>query len=350
MVRRIPTILTIAVLVLFGWGLRTAEAKYQYGRSTGSGQPTGFFFFGEGVWTNPRNVDAVVATTESVEDFGGGVNTLTEILPDWEDEVAWRFGGGYSWASGNKLVVSYWSFDADQSAAGSGPLGGITHFAVGPPIRTGGGFVGNQGSPGSYGLTTTIEASTADVAFGRPHELTEGFKLEWSLGLRWANYEETTEGFYDEAAIGSPDLGRNTYFASKSNEGDMIGVRAAVHGGYRFAKAFSLDAGVGVSFLDGELTASSGLTPTGLDNSITTPSSYIEINDDGRSGNIWDVDVTVSWYAVGEAVRLWVGWEQQIWDDIPADLVRNFPGTTAPLRERDSVTFSGYKLGVFVRF
>ena len=35
---------------------------------------------------------------------------------------------------------------------------------------------------------------------------------------------------------------------------------------------------------------------------------------------------------------------------IAADLARNFPGTTAPLRERDSVAFSQYKVGLFFVF
>jgi hypothetical protein len=98
------------------------------------------------------------------------------------------------------------------------------------------------------------------------------------------------------------------------------------------------------------LTGSSSLTPSGSSNSANTPSSLAKITDDSRSGSIRDVDLTVSWRAVGEAVRVWVGWEQQIWDGITTDLVRNFPGTVAPLRDRDSVVFSGYKVGVFVRF
>ena len=60
--------------------------------------------------------------------------------------------------------------------------------------------------------------------------------------------------------------------------------------------------------------------------------------------------MSLVWHAASESFQLSLGWEQSRWDDIAADLVRNFPGTTAPLRERDSVTISGYKLGVLFRF
>ena len=62
------------------------------------------------------------------------------------------------------------------------------------------------------------------------------------------------------------------------------------------------------------------------------------------------MELTASWFVVGDAVRIWAGWEQQVWEGIVTDQVRNFPGTSAPLRNRDSVTLSGYKLGIFVRF
>jgi len=349
MVRRVHRFVIVAVVVLLAWGLHTADAKYRYGQHT-SGKEAGFFVFGEGISVNPRNVDAIVATLESFEDFGGGVNKLTQVNPAWENSFAGRLGVGYGWPNGNKLVGTVWGFSSDQRAAGNGPAGGATYFAVGPPIRTGSGYVGDMGQPGSFDLTTEIEAGTADLALAREHDLGESFTIEWSAGLRYASYEETTQGFYDEADFESVDFGQLSYRANKSGKGEMFGGRVAVRGSWMFAKVFSIDASLGFSFLDGELTGSSSLTPSGLSNSGTTPSSLAEITDDSRSGTIQEFDLTVSWRVVGEAVRLWVGWEQQVWDGITTDLVRNFPGTVAPLRDRDSVVFSGYKLGVFVRF
>ena len=350
MVRRVHRIVIVAVVVLLAWGLQTADAKYRYGSSYTAGKEAGFFIFVEGITVNPRNVDAIVATVETYEPFGGGVNSIRQINPVWDNNFAGRFGAGYGWPNGNRVVATFWGFSADQRSNGSGPSGGATYFAVGPPIRTGAGYVGDQGDPGSYDLTTEIEAGVADVAFAREHDLGESFVIEWSAGLRYASYEETTRGLYDEADFGSPDFGLESFLADKSGTGEMIGGRVAVRGSWRFAKVFSLDASLGFSFLDGEITGASSLTPSGFDNNGDTPSSLAEITDDSRSGTIQDFDLTVSWRAVGEAVRVWVGWEQQVWDGITTDLVRNFPGTVAPLRDRDSVVFSGYKLGVFVRF
>ena len=135
MVRRVHRFVIVAVVVLLAWGLHTADAKYRYGQHT-SGKEAGFFVFGEGISVNPRNVDAIVATLETFEPYGGGVNSLIQVNPAWDNNFAGRLGVGYGWPNGNRVVFTVWGFSADQRAAGSGPGGGATYFAVGPPIRT----------------------------------------------------------------------------------------------------------------------------------------------------------------------------------------------------------------------
>ncbi len=346
MLQRIPRLAAVVALACLALAVTPADAKYRYGRYSG-GQDGGFFVHVEGGVANPRNTDAVLATFESVEDFGGGVNMLVPIVPTWDDEFAGRLTLGYGWASGNKLSVALWSFSADQAAFGSGPASGFLHFAVGPPILSGGQYVGTGGSPGFFNLSTEIDATTADLAWSRSAELSESFTVEWSLGVRYANYEETTSGVYDEDG---PSSGVTAYDAAKSNEGDMFGVRGGVRGSYRLGNRYSINAGLGFSFLDGELDASSTLTPTGTGNALTVPTGFAAVTDDGRSGTIRDLDLALTWHSNSDAFRVSVGWEQSFWDDITADLVRNFPGTSAPLGERDSVTFSGYKLGLYFRF
>lgn len=341
--------LTAAALLAFGAG--TAEAaRYDYGRMGGQSTERGFYIFLEGGLANPRNADVVVATSELIEDFGGGTNSLRQILPVWNDDFAGRFALGYQWANGNKLQGTVWNYDGDQSAAGDGLTGGRLHYAVGPPIYTGGEYVGTFGTPGYYEMTTKISAQTADLAWAREQEVSEAFRMELSVGLRWATFEETMEGFYDNVASVDPEFGLVRYEATKSNEGDMIGARIAARGTYRFARQFSISSSLGFSYLDGELKASSLLSPTGTENAPIEPSGFAGVTDDGRSGDILDFDLVFGWHNSNDWLRFWLGWEQAVWNDIAADLVRNFPGTTAPLRERDSVTFSSYKLGVYVRF
>jgi len=351
MTQRLVRITAVAAVACLAAAAGTAHAaRYDYGRYGGDSTQRGFFLFLEGGWANPRNADVVVATSELIEDFGGGTNTLQPIIPTWDDDFAGRFGLGYQWANGNKLRAVFWDFETEQSAVGDGLTGGRLHFAVGPPIYTGGEYVGAYGTPGHYEMLTKVSARTADLAWAREQEIRESFRMEWSLGLRYATFEETMDGLYDDRASLDPEYGLVSYSAAKSNEGEMIGARVGARATYRFARSFSIGSGLGFSYLDGELTASSLLTPTGTENAGVEPSGFAAVRDDGRSGSIFDFDVIVAWHNANDWLRFWVGWEQSTWDGIAEDLVRNFPGTTAPLRPRDSVTFSSYKLGVFVKF
>ena len=113
-------------------------------------------------------------------------------------------------------------------------------------------------------------------------------------------------------------------------------------------RPFSASVGVGLSALDGELEARSSLTEsTGLPPAGTVPVLLI---DDSRAGTILDLDVNAAWHSSGDGFSVWLGWEQQVWEDIAADLTRNLPGSNVPSRERDSVTFSWFKVGASYRF
>lgn len=350
MLRTSSRTLLACAFLLVTFGASQSEAKYRYGSYSSGGDERGFFVSLEAALANPRSTDVVVATVEEIENFGGGVNTVTPVLPVWDDEFAGRLRVGYAWASGNKISVAFWNFSADQSAAGDGPAGGVTHFAIGPPIFTGSEYVGANGSPGHFNLATEIDATTAEVAWSKSNEIVEPFTLEWSVAARYANYEEMTSGLYDEAGGGDAAFGQFAYLAAKSTQADFFGVRAGIRGSYRLTERFSVDGGLGFSFMDGELDASSSLTPAGTANSATVPTAQAFAFDDGRSGTQREVEATIVWHSAGDAFRLWFGWEQSVWEGIPTDLLRNFPGTSAPLRERDTVVFSGYKLGLFFRF
>jgi len=74
------------------------------------------------------------------------------------------------------------------------------------------------------------------------------------------------------------------------------------------------------------------------------------LTDDSRSGSILETDVRAAWHGAGDSVSVWIGWEQQKWEDIAADLARNLPDSEVISRDRDSVTFSWVKGGVSYRF
>lgn len=340
MLARVCRIAVVSLLVLFLFGAESAQARYRYG-NIASTERQGAFIFVEGILTNPRNTDAVVATMQSPTE-------LVTVLPDWEDEVAGRIGVGYRWANGNALSGVYWSYTADQTASGSGPADGSTYFAIGPPIPTASGYIGNQGTPGSFDVQTELEAKTMDLLWSRRLDLGSDFVLDVSAGLRSASFEETLTGSYDQVDGFDPDSG--ALLADKRNESTMIGLRFAGRGVYNFTDRWSLSGSLGFSFLDGEIESHSTLTPTGTAGGVGVLPNTVAIKDDGRSGSIVDADIVLAWQSSSGTIRVYGGWEQSIWDGVVTDLVRNFPGTIAPLRERDSITFSGYKLGLGFRF
>ncbi len=295
-----------AVTILLLCGTSAAQTRYDYGGSA-YGQEGGFIVFVEAGLANPRNTDNIVAAS--------GPNV---VIPQWDDEFAGRLGFGYQWSNNSKLVLSVWSFSAEQSAADSLPTAAF-EFPIGPTMGSG------------FDITTEVSGLTTDVAWGVTHEPTDAFSLEWSVGLRYARFEETTDGTYN-----------GTLTVDKSLQGDMLGAKLAGRGTYRI-RPFSASVGVGYSALDGELDARSSLTPP----AGTVPVLLI---DDSRSGTILDLDVNAAWHSSDDGFSVWLGWEQQVWEDIAADLTRNLPGSDVPSRERDSVTFSWFKVGVSYRF
>lgn len=333
--------IAIVALALLG-GTVSAAPKYRYGRYRKAGkkapgparavatQEQGFYVYVDGMLANPRNTDAVVVTADN-----GGI--LTPIVPLWEDQAAGRFGFGYQWAGGNRLEGRLTSFSTDVDTFVDGSLGslGMLHFAIGPPVPG----VGDVGSPGTALTNTEISMTTADVQFGHVHGTTESFTFDWSLGLRYALFEQDEVATYTQ-------LGGSSYTANKSNEGEMVGVRAAARGEYRFAQNFSFSGAFGLSLLDGELTAQSSLTEVGQ----SSPASFSALTDDSRSGWIQEVDVAAHWYLAQDRVRLSLGWSQANWQDIADDLMRNFSTTSTPLAPRPDVTLSAYVVGARVRF
>jgi len=294
--------LALGVAALVG-GPALAQ-RYDYGGGGHGSGVSGFVLEIEAGVGSPRNTDNVVAAV-----------CPNVIIPTWSGEATGRLGFGYRFASGSKLLVSFWGIDADQSEAGIGSFS----FPVGPVT----GF--------EFDVTTNVQAQTADVAWGFTHDATESFALEWSVGLRYADYEETTDGTYGTTS--------GTLAVDKLNQGTMLGARVAGRATYRVG-SLSAGAGVGLSMLDGEVEARSSLAPQ--------PSGTLAqvLTDDSRSGKVVDLEVRGAWHNRSATMSVWIGWESQEWVDIAADLARNLPGSGVVARERDSVTFSWAKAGV----
>lgn len=305
--RLLSATLALVTAALLG-GASAAQTRYNYGGSAYASGDEGLLVFVEAGVANPRNTDNIVAAA--------GPNV---IIPEWDDEFAGRLGVGYRFGGGKKVVVSFWGFEADQSEAQSGSF----DFPIGPTS----GF--------SFDVTTKIEARSAEAAWVIPHSLSDAVSVDWSIGLKYAGFEETTDGGYGTTS-GPLDV-------DKSLKGTMIGARAATGLTYRRG-SLSAGGGVGLSMLSGEIEASSSLTPQPVG---TAP---LMLSDDSRSGTILDLDLRGAWHNSSDDVSVWIGWEQQVWEDIAADLARDLPDSDVVSRARDSVTFSWFKVGIAYEF
>jgi len=347
--RRI-VLLAIACVVA---SLLASPAAAQYGD-----RDKGFFLFLDAIYATPRDTDDVVVTRQE-NVFGTGPQSSSEIALDWSEEWSGRIEFGYRWANGSSIAARYWQYENDTRATGSGSgYSGYTNFAIGPPIYYyDTPYYGTGAAVGGWDIAGKIEAQTLDVTWGREHRFGDTWAIDWALGLRYANFEETLSGFYDAYGAGNYYAGLYSYGAERFNQGEMLGFKAAVGGEYSLSKYLSIDSSLGFSLLDGEVTGTSSITPVGpcvTGNvfdcpflGLDLPSSSFARTDDDRSGSILDFDVRLVVKIIDDRYRFWFGYEHHRWDGLPDDLTRNGgTGNFVTLRRRDEVAFSGWKFGV----
>jgi len=304
-----------------------------------------FFIYVEGGVATPKSTDQIVGVT--VDAGGAGqVQTSTLIQPDWSSSPVFRVGGGFRWGGGSRVTVSYWQFDDDQRIVADGPIGGDMLFTIGPFIDTGSGFA-NSGSPGHADFNAGIEAQTVDIAWGRLKTMGDFFDVEWSLGFRYAHFEETVAGIYDNDASTGGSFGLEQWGAFKFNEGEMFGARAAVRGTYFLTDRIAGTASVGFSMLQGEVTTTSSFWDADLGG---RPAATATINDDTRSGRIQDLDIGIMLFLRDDTLRLKFGYESSFWDGISSDLLRNTNGAAIAVRDRDDIGFSAFTFGLYLEF
>ena len=344
----LPVMLALALA-----GAISVVSAQGYGSGYGGTDEQGFFLFLDAALAQPSDTDLVVGEFTAVAD---APQSAGKIAPDWGAGLAARLGGGYRWATGGALSVSFWGYDDDESFAAAGPAGGFLNFAIGPATYYEGLPVLNFGIPGSAAFDAKIEASTFDVAFSQTQELSDILSMEWSVGLRYASYEDGVTGTYDLCASTGCDGGYGyvpgevTFAAERTTKSDMFGVRAGVRGKYAISQRVAVRSGLALSLLTGNVDSRSGLTPIGTLNSQVDPPTTFVADESDRSGRIIDLDVGMEFDLVQDLLRMSVAYEHSVWDGVPRDLARNPPGLLTVLDPRDQVTFSGVRLGLWVRF
>jgi hypothetical protein len=315
------------------------------GSARAADKEDGFFLFLDAAYATPQNTDEVLAVNQ---DFGGTTQTESTIRTDFGSNFAGRLGFGYQWKTGDSISIQYWKFDIDERTQANGPAIGYMNFAIGPESLSNGGYVGGYGYPGALDIKSKVKAETLDVLWSREHDLSAGFSLKWSLGLRYAKFEENESGTY--YLYNATD----TYYSfgvNKHNKGEMYGFDAGLRVTRDFGKSFSVTSGLGFSFLDGKVESTSGLTPQAdFAGEFGIPSTLASDSDSGRSGVIRDFDIGVYWRLMKDHIRVGLGWEQSSWDGVPYDLLRNTTNSYVNVATRNNVTFSSWKVGFKYQF
>ncbi len=344
----------------FAWLVTLLVAVTPLAAQGGYYDDEGFFVFLDGVLTQPADTDQVLGLVRQLPDPAAPapVQFSSPAAVEWDEELGSRVGAGYRWGP-NRVSVSYWQFEHDQRLAFDGPAGGYVNFTIGPAFYIYSGVyypVYNVGSPGFVDFAVDLEASTVDLAYEHTHQLNDVFDFEWSVGLRYATFEEKMDGAYDVCATTGCEgfyaaapfnfvFGDVGFDVTKSNEGDMAGVRVGIGGSFYATPSFLISGELAVSELTGEVTSLSSLVPTGAVNGVD-PVSTAFVEDKDRSGSIRDVGMAVEWALVNNRLRIALGYRHSRWDGIATDLLRNPPGLLTPNKDRDHVTFAGPYLGV----
>jgi len=276
--------------------------------------------------------------------------TDERLVMENDADFTYRASVGYSWGKDKgALVVSYWSFDNEDTVDGN-LVGGVypTIFGYG---YYGGMYIYNGGTGAGGGVffqaTSKVQASTIDLDYVRPVSVTPHLTVKWLAGLRIASYEE------DQGFLGNDNGvyygGGNSYYEqTKHFKSDGVGLRVGVKANMGIGDHFSIAPSAVFSFLQADTKGNS------MQNFIS--GGAIETNestDDNIRGEIRDFDVKAVWsygrldYWVGYAMSSWSG---MVTDPVPGNEGGHYAAGPITSRGRDNISFNSVHAGVTFRF
>ena len=293
----------------------------------------GWFLALDSALTQPSSLDQHFATHV---DASANPIVTERLVIDNHSDITFGASLGYRFAGGmGSLRVSYWSFENDDSQAGS-LNGGVYPTIVG--YTYGGAMYIFNPAGVTYSAGSSVKASTADFDYIRPIPISSKFSVRFLAGLRVARYEE------DQAFTGND--GVSDFFQGKQLSSKAGGPRVGASAVFGLSRHFGLESGLAVSFLTANIDGQGvAIFPTG-----TIQSLHGE--DDHVRGTIWDYDLRGVWrfhpidYFLGIAGS---DWEGLVADPLPAGSCCS--GSLAPdARGRQTVTFTSVRAGFIWRF
>jgi hypothetical protein len=274
-----------------------------------------------------------------------GTTPVTDerLVLENDADFTYRATAGYSWGKDKgALMVSYWSFDNEDTVDGN-LIGGVypTIFGYG---YYGGMYIYNPGAPGvSFTAASKVQASTIDLDYVRPVSVTPHLTVKWLAGLRVASYEE------DQAFTGT-DNGYYGYYdgtQTKHFKSDGFGLRVGVKASMGIGDHFSIVPSAVFSFMQADTAGNS------RQEFVTGEIETNQATDDNIKGEIRDFDVKAMW-SYGK-VDYWLGYAMSAWDGMVTDPVPGNEGghlAAGPIdsRSRDSISFNSLHAGMTFRF
>jgi len=315
------------VLVLVAWSpSKAADEDYN-----------GWFVALDLATTQPNGFEQSYAAVVDNTNF-----FTSRLVVDNDTDFTYKIKVGYGMGKGlGRLMVSYWSFDNEQTSNET-----INGYYIYPTVFTYG--YNNGGSYGMYGPVTAqiaskIKATTFDLDYVRPIAASEKNSLSWLMGLRSATFEED-QGFNGTDSSVTPI----TYIQTKHIESDAVGVRLGATAHFGFTPHFALEGSLIYSFLQASTDAVADQTAIQAGTTVDQNTA----SDDHVRGETRDIDVRAVW-TYGN-LGYWAGYSASTWDGFVADPIAGGSccnvGTGMGRSSRESVGFNSLHGGIVFKF
>ncbi len=315
--------LGLAVAVILGAVTPAAASDQEY---------EGFYVALDLALTQPNSLDHNLISFGDFNGPGGSAQTNRFSL-DNDDDFTWALDLGWGWGDMGSLHVSYWTFDNDDAVDGT-----FTYYAFPSVFGIGYGYYGYGsyvGGPGTFSLATDVEATTTDIDYIRPVSIGDKFAINWLVGIRMAEYDETQSVLTTGALVGP-------FLETKTIEADAFGFRFGATAVMGIGENFAIEGGMAISFLQAETEGVAQKT-VGFGG---TEFKFAE--DDNVRGEIREYHVRAVWSA--GPVDCYLGYQVADWDGLVVDPLPAFgddiifEGPTN--RGRESISFNSVSGGI----
>ena len=291
----------------------------------------GFFVSLEAKFVKPSNLGSgyVIVSPEYGYEPKGVLRSV-EMSESFAPEISF----GQQRSSGSGWMFSYWSFDDDDADSVTSPEGGSLFDILYHADSAYGYF------EGAARAAVDVEATTADLVYFRHIGDGEDFHLTWTLGFRYASYEQALDVDYIYGE------GSDMWTVQLGNDTDGFGVVTGLQGSVAVGGSMRLEGGVTYAFLDGSTSA------TNLqyeEDDLDDPDADVS-RDEDRGIAMLELEAALVWQ-LSDAVDIRLGYVASQWDNVigfdlfPDDVHEGFVQSDVK-----DVSWNGFSLGMKYTF